>query len=349
MHLAHACFVLLLVSTSVTEATDWAETPEGVAKGVVTGVAKGGRQTEGHAPWPANKTKHKQKGHRKGWQSSRAKRQRSGKTPKPCCGSVVTLKATEPTGEFTRVIAGQSLLIKDYPSKASASPPVVTDLRVTSLALLADGRSTLGLAWTAPGGVFNEGTASDYIFRFSDNRGDLTQLGFDEAAECTLLHAEWEDLESILQGIGTPVAINVSFSQELDCDRGYFAALKAIDDRGTAGPVSNLANFTSTGMRFPAPFDGTISDLEKLIEEMSNRNQSQKTTKKMRQHERYGKMKTKLLKIRINLRKLSKKLRDRKQREQNNKRTKNRKRSMNNKRKLGKTRRQKQKKKNSKS
>ncbi|XP_047487455.1 uncharacterized protein LOC125038155 [Penaeus chinensis] len=328
MHLARVCLVLLLVSNSVTDATDWAE-------GVVVGVAKGVRQNEGDAPWPSIKTKQEGKRYKKRWASFSDKRQGYDRRPRPCCGSEVSHKATEPLGQFSRVISGPSVKIEDVPSKASAPPSAVTDLSVTSLALLADGRYALGLAWTAPGG-FLAGAASHYIFRLSDDQRDLTQSGFDEAAACTLLHAKWEDLEPVLRRTGTPVALNVTFSGELNCDRDYFVALKAIDDGGTAGRVSNLAYFNSAGMRFPAPFDRTISDLKKLIEEMSNRNGSQKTNKKMKNSKRHNKIK--LHKIQKNIKETIQKFRNQKQRKQTNKKNKTRKRRKKMNRKLQKAR-----------
>ncbi|XP_063600587.1 uncharacterized protein LOC134776767 [Penaeus indicus] len=303
MHLGRVCLVLLLV----TEATDWAE-------GVARGVAKSVKQTP-------IKTKQEEKRHEKD------KRQQYGWRPRPCCGSVVPQhEATELPREFYRVIAGPSVKIENVPSKASAPPPAVTDLSVTSLALLADGRYALGLAWTAPGG-FLGGTASYYIFRLSDDQRDLTQSGFDEAAAYTLLHAKGEDLESVLRRSGSPVALNVTFSGELDCDRDYFVALKAIDDEGTAGHVSNLAHFTSSEMRFPALFDRVICDQKTLTEEMSNHTRRQKTYKKKKIRKRRKKNKRKLRKMEKNMRKMIERLRNRRRkRKQTNKKRKNRKR-----------------------
>nr|XP_027239568.1 uncharacterized protein LOC113830562 [Penaeus vannamei] len=97
MSLSRVCFVLLVASHSAAEAAGWAKTPEGLAAGVVMGVAKGPRQTEGDAPWPASKANQEEKRFARGSHSFRDKRQASRRRPRPCCGSVTPQKESVPT------------------------------------------------------------------------------------------------------------------------------------------------------------------------------------------------------------------------------------------------------------
>lgn len=169
--------------------------------------------------------------------------------PKPCCGSVVPYDpdTAAPTGNFTRVASGSSLKVIDPPAPDEdiLAPCRVPDLQVAELYGLDEGGSILTLIWTSPGDDHDEGTVSDYTFRLSEVRPDLSNKGFDEAPPSTLLHFEREALNQsgVLVPFGSSVAFNVTYKGTFTFGTEYLVALKATDEAGNGSPVSNVASF----------------------------------------------------------------------------------------------------------
>ncbi|XP_063600715.1 uncharacterized protein LOC134776892 [Penaeus indicus] len=169
--------------------------------------------------------------------------------PKPCCGSVVPYDpdTATPTGNFTRICSGSSLKVSDPPAPGEdiLPPCKVTDLQVAELYGQDEGGYILTLVWTSPGDDHDEGSASDYTFRLSEVRPDLTNKGFDEAPASTLLHFERAALNrsGVLAPFGSSVAFNVTYRGDLTFGTEYLLALKAKDEVGNESPVSNVASF----------------------------------------------------------------------------------------------------------
>ncbi|XP_047488362.1 calcium-activated chloride channel regulator 1-like [Penaeus chinensis] len=169
--------------------------------------------------------------------------------PKPCCGSIVPYDpdTATPTGNFTRVSSGSSLKVSDPPAPdEDILPPCkVTDLQVAELYGQDEGGNVLTLFWTSPGDDHDEGTASDYTFRLSEVRPDLTNKGFGEAPASTLLHFERAALNGsgVLAPFGSSVAFNVTYRGDLIFGTEYLVALKAKDEAGNESLVSNVASF----------------------------------------------------------------------------------------------------------
>ncbi|XP_042855744.1 calcium-activated chloride channel regulator 1-like [Penaeus japonicus] len=169
--------------------------------------------------------------------------------PQPCCGSSIPIDpdTATPTGNFTRISTGSSLKVIDAPPTDSdfQPPSRVNDLQVMKLYGLDEGGSILTLTWTSPGDDQDEGTGSDYTFRLSEKRSDLTNVGFQEAPESTQLQFAKSDLDEsgVLAPFGTPVTFNVTFNGVLNFGIEYLVALKAEDEAGNLSPVSNVATF----------------------------------------------------------------------------------------------------------
>lgn len=75
---------------------------------------------------------------------------------------------------------------------------------------------------------------SDYTFRLSEVRPDLSNKGFDEAPPSTLLHFEREALNQsgVLVPFGSSVAFNVTYKGAFTFGTEYLVALKAKDEAG---------------------------------------------------------------------------------------------------------------------
>lgn len=190
--------------------------------------------------------------------------------PRPCCGSIVPYDpdTATPTGNFTRVSSGSSLKVSDPPAPdEDILPPCkVTDLHVAELYGQDEGGSILTLVWTSPGDDHDEGTASDYTFRLTGVRPDLTNKGFGEAPASTLLQFERAALNEsgVLVPFGSSVAFNVTYRGDLTFGTEYLVALKAKDEAGNESPVSNVASFfLDQKLALPTWADELIKTLKK--------------------------------------------------------------------------------------
>lgn len=165
-------------------------------------------------------------------------------TPTYCCGSVVPMDPdlATPTGSFSRSASGGSFRATSVPSGDVLPPARVTDLQSEVKS------SVLTLTWTASGDDFDSGTVSGYEIRLSANRSQLREDTFDSAENETLLLSLEESMAmpELLLEAGQKVELNFTFGDEMEMDKFYFVALRAVDDGGSMSPVSNLASAVSS-------------------------------------------------------------------------------------------------------
>ena len=111
----------------------------------------------------------------------------------------------------------------------SIPPGAITDLAVTGTA-----SNWMTVAWTAPGDDGNTGTASRYDVRYSTSA--ITPANFASATPA--------DNPPDPGAAGTPESMQVS---GLDFSTTYYFAVKALDEFGNAGPLSNVPSGTTLG------------------------------------------------------------------------------------------------------
>ncbi|MBD3867002.1 MAG: S8 family serine peptidase [Acidobacteria bacterium] len=127
---------------------------------------------------------------------------------------------------------------------AIAEPDNVAPGQVDDLATENPSSNALGLTWTATGDDGNVGTANFYQVRYSTAVIDDTNF----------------DAASLASGAPNPGPAGAAESMEvagLDADTVYYFALKAFDEWGNAGALSNVAS----GMTLPPP----TADLTPLV------------------------------------------------------------------------------------
>ena len=164
-----------------------------------------------------------------------------------CCGSSTGNNIeTQPTGNFTRKINGNSFKVKNAPAPDSDlfSPSKVSDLRL----IVADYLNVI-IDFTAPGDDYDEGTASQYELKFTDNLTELTNEAFwDELTDVTP--------ENIIHGSLYPLPAGEDIYLNLDpkifeADRVYYLGMKAIDEKGNVSPLSNVIQILVTDTMAP--------------------------------------------------------------------------------------------------
>ncbi len=121
-------------------------------------------------------------------------------------------------------------------------PDAISDLAVTEV-----GGDWLEFSWTATGDDGSVGTASSYDMRYS-----TTGTSWDDAVEVTG--------EPDPQVAGSTESFRVT---GLDFSTSYDFAIRAVDDYGNMGPVSNWASAVTTG---PPTMVVTPSSLEETLE-----------------------------------------------------------------------------------
>ncbi|HEX6853534.1 MAG TPA: S8 family serine peptidase [Candidatus Polarisedimenticolaceae bacterium] len=113
----------------------------------------------------------------------------------------------------------------------TTAPGMIDDLQTTD-----PSSNTIGLTWTATGDDGGVGTANAYEIRYS-------MAPIDEGNWAAATRAGGEPAPA---AAGTPQALEV---RNLVADTSYFFAIKAFDEWGNPGPISNLA----TGTTLPPP------------------------------------------------------------------------------------------------
>ncbi|XP_027221462.2 calcium-activated chloride channel regulator 4A [Penaeus vannamei] len=159
------------------------------------------------------------------------------KTPTYCCGSVVPASPDlgTPTGNFSRTVTvGSFQVLADPPAGDLLPPSRVTDLQASAAPL------SLDLTWTAPGDDLDAGTVAGYEVRLSRNRSHLEDDSFDARGNETLLTLdESADMAELLLEAGQKVTLNLTLEDELERNRTYFVAIRAVDDVGLLSAASN--------------------------------------------------------------------------------------------------------------
>jgi len=145
----------------------------------------------------------------------------------------VLLSATDPIPALAgRCVSGGRL----NAFFAIAEPDTVPPGQIDDLATTEATSNTMFLSWTATGDDGSEGTASFHELRYSTAPIDGTN--WDAATRA--------GNEPPPEAAGTPQAMEVS---GLEADTMYYFAIKAFDEWGNGGPISNLA----TGSTLPPP------------------------------------------------------------------------------------------------
>ena len=130
---------------------------------------------------------------------------------------------------------------------AIADPDSIPPGQVTDLGTTDPGSTTMGLTWTATGDDGGTGTASRYDIRWS------TSPIPDEAAFLAANAIEGPD----------PQAAGATETAEvpgLTFNTGYYFALRALDEFGNAGPISNVATGTTLGEPQIAITPGSLTE-----------------------------------------------------------------------------------------
>ncbi|MFO7655139.1 MAG: S8 family serine peptidase [Candidatus Krumholzibacteriia bacterium] len=128
-----------------------------------------------------------------------------------------------------------------------ADPDTIPPGQVTDLAAVETGSNWADLVWTAPGDDGDEGEASRYDVRWSTSAIDESNFSSAERATNT----------PSPDPFGTPQGMRVA---GLDFNTTYYFAVRAMDEFGNAGPVSNLAMATTLGIPDVAMTPSSLSE-----------------------------------------------------------------------------------------
>ena len=163
-----------------------------------------------------------------------------------CCGSSTGNNVeTQPTGNFTRKTNGNSFKVKNAPLPGyDAFPPS----KVSNLKLVVADFVNIIIDFTAPGDDYDEGTASRYELKFTDNFTNLINESYWD--NCTDIVPE-----NIIYGSLYPLPAGENVYLNLDpkifqADLVYYLGMKAIDKKDNASPLSNIIQILVT-----APFN----------------------------------------------------------------------------------------------
>jgi calcium-activated chloride channel regulator 4 len=148
-----------------------------------------------------------------------------------CCGSRLLHGRKDPTGKFSRYLAGPAILTSLVsPNSTDLSPPSrIPDLRVMATN---QSRVTIRLTWTAPGGDYDQGQARGYLVGCHTDPSYLNETNF--ASKAILVHAA-ESLSAQAYGTAESLEAGVPWAGQ----RFYYGVV-GVDTAGNRGPVSNL-------------------------------------------------------------------------------------------------------------
>ncbi|MBI5197013.1 MAG: fibronectin type III domain-containing protein [Nitrospirae bacterium] len=136
--------------------------------------------------------------------------------------------------------SGNMAVSSDYIFLTTQVIPPDQPMAISDLRVLPDSatRSTVILEWTATGADGNQGTAVRYDLRMSQFRivedGSLLNPGEIHFSDALLIGTV-----PVPQPSGTPQSVQVS---GLETNTAYFFAIKAIDEKNLASPLSNVIN-----------------------------------------------------------------------------------------------------------
>ncbi|XP_043233012.1 calcium-activated chloride channel regulator 1-like [Amphibalanus amphitrite] len=180
----------------------------------------------------------------------------SGAMPNPknsdsswCCGSTSPVGNTRPTGNFTRTISAGAFQIMNDPQKGILPPGQVTDL---VLQQRSRSKNTATVQWTAPGADLDQGTATEYEFRWSNVSSDLSPSQF--LTKGVLVNAT---LVPAPETSGTIQTLTIDVPKGLEAS-SFFMAMRTRDDQADNwSAVSNTAILYMGAV--PAPPDDGLS------------------------------------------------------------------------------------------
>ncbi|MFZ1945928.1 MAG: S8 family serine peptidase [bacterium] len=117
---------------------------------------------------------------------------------------------------------------------AVSEPDTVAPGQIADLATDSPGSNSMGLSWTATGDDGGTGQAASYDVRYSTST--ITEGNWPSASQASG--------EPDPAAAGTPEAMTVT---GLDFSTYYYFAMKALDEYGNAGPLSNVPTGTTLG------------------------------------------------------------------------------------------------------
>nr|XP_054753640.1 calcium-activated chloride channel regulator 2-like [Lytechinus pictus] len=146
--------------------------------------------------------------------------------------------ATAPS--FMRTASGGVFKVEGYtPNATDILPPSrIQDLVYTSFSY---DNSTVTLSWTAVGDDLDQGTAFNYEFRYSTNYSSV-RTNFSNCVEITQDDLVYGNLSNINPS-GVTETITVTLP-ERGQDIVYYFAIKAGDEAGNLGELSNIASLS---------------------------------------------------------------------------------------------------------
>uniref|UniRef100_A0A147BHD2 Putative calcium activated chlorine channel n=1 Tax=Ixodes ricinus TaxID=34613 RepID=A0A147BHD2_IXORI len=151
-----------------------------------------------------------------------------------CCGSRVSDSYSQKTNRFTRTDHyGSFFVTTEKASKDVLPPSRITDLRVVSTDNL---RMAVTFNWTAPGDDFDEGQASRYELKSFKDKLNARQRFSSHGQQVS----QW-DVDGPFYEPPRPFGTTQTATVRLKSNQSplYFA-IRAVDDEGNAGPVSNV-------------------------------------------------------------------------------------------------------------
>ncbi|KAI9559825.1 hypothetical protein GHT06_013832 [Daphnia sinensis] len=152
-----------------------------------------------------------------------------------------------PLPSFTRIASGGSFQVEIPVSSYDAYPPgEVTDL---SVMLVNDTATnvTIELKWTAPGDELDMGTVSRYELKYSDIADDVMNSNFNDESPVRKRRSVIKE-DDLVAGSLEPIEAGslqtATFTlSDIQRERPYYVALRAVDKADNAGQVSNLVIF----------------------------------------------------------------------------------------------------------
>ena len=175
-----------------------------------------------------------------------------------CCGSSTGNNVeTQPTGAFTRKANGNSFkVIKAPPVDSDTFPPS----KVSNLKLVIANSEIVIIDFTAPGDDYDEGTASRYELKFTDNFNHLTNESY---WDNSLLSWDIFDIEqeNIIYGSLSPLPSGEKIYLIIDpeifqVDLVYYLGMKSIDKKDNVSPLSNIIQILVTAPIAPEEDSG---------------------------------------------------------------------------------------------
>ncbi|KAL8565740.1 hypothetical protein ACOMHN_018657 [Nucella lapillus] len=169
-----------------------------------------------------------------------AGRRSSGALERTASSGVRTTLQTERLDLFQRVTSAGEFSVTGYPDSEDAVPDLMAPSRITDLHMVRFDPDTgeAQLKWTSVGDDMDRGSAATYVMQISENFDQLFTMDINQTAWTTpALEKLLGDLNP--QPAGRPERLTVSLAQ-LPENVTWFLSLRALDERGNAGELSNI-------------------------------------------------------------------------------------------------------------